>query len=255
MPIPADIFQIWAALFGNANPPVPAQNLYAANFNTSGLIYESFVDNITANAGGGQSGAYKITSEVSRITTVANSGDSIALPPALPGLTLMVINHGSKPMQVYGNAAAGDVINDVATATGIAQMQGSNTIYTCTTLGKWYSNGTAEGYAGSFLTQSSIDNITAHAGGGQGSATPLTAMMNRITTVANSGDSVILPASVSGMSLTIINATATNAMNLFPNGTDQINALGASAAFSVAAGKTVEAYCVTAGQWHTILSA
>ena len=142
MPIPADIFQIWAALFGNANPPVPAQNLYAANFNTSGLIYESFVDNITANAGGGQSGAYKITSEVSRITTVANSGDS-----------------------------------------------------------------------------------------------------------------VILPASVSGMSLTIINATATNAMNLFPNGTDQINALGASAAFSVAAGKTVEAYCVTAGQWHTILSA
>ena len=238
-----------------ASPPPTLQNLplYCGNFTSAGLIFESFTDNITAKAGGGQTSATPLTTEVNRITTAATAGDSVGLPAAIAGLTIFVINHGAKSIQVYG--AGTDTINDVATATGITQMQGSNTIYTCTTTGKWYSNGTAEGYFGSFLTQSSVDSITAHAGGGQGSATPLTAMINRVTTVATANDSVLLPVSANGMSLTVINATASNSMNMFPASGEAINALGANAAFAVAAGKTVEAYCVTAGQWHTILSA
>ena len=183
------------------------------------------------------------------------------LPPAVvnqgvpnqAGLTVLLINHGANPMQVFGSGT--DTINDVAAATGVSQMQGSMTFFTCTSTGKWYTQGLGEGYAGSFATFSTKDNLTAHAGGGQGSATPLTAMTNRVTVVATAGDSVILPVSVSGMQITVINAAASNSMNVFPATGDQINTLGVNAAFAQSAGKTAEFYCASAGQWHSILSA
>ena len=225
------------------------------------LFYESSSDNITAHAGGGQTNAQQLYSEVNRITTVATSGDSVMLPPAVvnqgvtnqAGLTVLLINHGANPMQVFGSGT--DTINDVAAATGVSQMKGSMTFFTCTSPGKWYTQGLGEGYAGSFATFSTKDNIIAHAGGGQGSATPLTAMTNRVTVVATAFDSVILPASVSGMQIAVINAAASNSMNVFPAIGDQINTLGVNVAFNQFAGKTAEFYCVTAGQWHSILTA
>jgi len=106
-----------------------------------------------------------------------------------------------------------------------------------------------------FRYYTTSDSLTAHAGGGQGSALPLTAMMNRVTTVGTAADSVVLPASAAGMCITVTNAAASNSMNIFPASGDAINALGANAAFACAAGKTVEFVCMTAGQWHGILSA
>lgn len=102
---------------------------------------------------------------------------------------------------------------------------------------------------------SAANAITAFAGGGQQSATPLTAVINRVTTVATAADSVTLPLAVAGMSLQISNAAGANSMNVFPNTGDAINALAANAAFAVAAGKTVEFFSAVAGIWHTILSA
>lgn len=99
------------------------------------------------------------------------------------------------------------------------------------------------------------DSITAHAGGGQTNATKLTSVLNRVTTVASAADSVELPASIAGLEITIINAAASNSMNVFPATGEAINALSANSAFAVAAGKTATFYCVTAGQWHSILSA
>lgn len=101
---------------------------------------------------------------------------------------------------------------------------------------------------------STSDNITARAGGGQGTAVQLTACVNRVLTVATGGDSVKVPVSVAGMQIEIINAGA-NATNVFPQIGDAINALGANAAFSLPSGKVVTFYCATAGQWHTLLSA
>jgi len=149
---------------------------------------------------------------------VATPGDSVVLPASQPGLELIIINHGVNPMQVYGLGS--DMINDVASATGVSQMQGSVVIYTCVSTGAWYTEGLATGYAtgngGAFQTFSSIDNIAARAGGSQALGTALTAMQNRITTVASAGDSVKLPPSATGMSLTVINAAAANSVNVFP---------------------------------------
>lgn len=221
------------------------------------LIQETAQDNIVANPGGGQANATRLTAQTSRVTTVVAPGDSVVLPASLPGLELVVINRGANPMQVFG--AGTDTINDVAAGSGVSQMANSVVIYTCTGAGAWYTEGLATGYAntatGSYQTFSSVDNLIARAGGGQGAATLLTAMQNRVTTVAAPNDSVLLPPSVTGMNITVVNAAPANSMNVFPASGDKINALAANAAFAVAAGKTAEFFCTTAGQWHTILSA
>ena len=98
------------------------------------------------------------------------------------------------------------------------------------------------------------NGLTAHAGGGQGSATPIVATINRFTTVASVGDSAIMPASAAGMQITIINSGG-NSMNVFPASGEQINALGANAAFAIAAGKAASFSCAVSGQWNVVLSA
>jgi hypothetical protein len=246
-----------ARVLGIADPstnavPTAAPGAFS-NLSITGLFNESALDGITAFAGGGQASATLLTKEINRIGTVATSGDSVKLPASAPGLTIVIINHGANPMQIFGLGT--DTVNDVAAATGVSQMQNSVVFYTCTTAGNWYSEGLATGYSGGFATQSAQNAITAFAGGGQGSATLLTAMISRITTVGTAADSVKLPVSAPGIQLTISNAAAANSMNLFPQTGDQINALGANAAFAIAAGKTAILTCAVAGQWHATLSA
>lgn len=105
-----------------------------------------------------------------------------------------------------------------------------------------------------FLYCSTVDNLTALAGGGQAGATAITAQITRFATVATAGDSSILPASAAGLEITVINAGAAS-MNVFPATGDKINALSANSAFAIASGKTATFFCATAGQWHSILSA
>src|SRR5260370_235555 len=111
---------------------------------------DSAGDLLVAHAGGGQANALQLTALVSRVGTVATSGDSVKLPPSAPGVICVVNNHGANPMQVYGQGT--DTIDDVATATGVSQMQGSVVIYTCYTAGAWYTEGLATGYSGQFQT-------------------------------------------------------------------------------------------------------
>ncbi len=63
---------------------------------------------------------------------------------------------------------------------------------------------------------SSRSGIIAHAGGGQANATPLTAGMNTVETVATAADSVMLPLAIPGATCYIANATA-NSMQVFGN--------------------------------------
>jgi len=102
----------------------------------------------------------------------------------------------------------------------------------------------------------SQDNITAKAGGGQ-SVNPLNSAisLHRITTVASANDSVTMFPAKAGMVYVVTNAAASNSANVFPIKGEVINALGANAAFAVAAGKVAVFICVTDGQWHTLLTA
>jgi hypothetical protein len=224
--------------------------------NSGYYFLEASNDTLTAFAGGGQASALQLVGQMNRVTTVATAGDSVKLPASVAGLEVTVINHGANAMQVYGLGT--DTINDVAAATGVSQMPGSTVLYFCTTAGNWYTEGLAAGFSGNFASASFAGGLTAHAGGGQGSATPITTMVSRFTTVASANDSAVLPATVANISigpLTVTNAHATNSMNLFPASGDAINAGAANAAYAIAAGKTATLYSAGAGQWHAVLSA
>jgi murein L,D-transpeptidase YcbB/YkuD len=99
------------------------------------------------------------------------------------------------------------------------------------------------------------NGITAHAGGGQASATQLTTQVNRVTTVATAADSVKLPAARAGDMIVVINADSADSLNVYPQSGEAINALGADAAFALAANKTAIFFCALAGQWNSVLTA
>jgi hypothetical protein len=112
----------------------------------------------------------------------------------------------------------------------------------------------------SVLLDSTADNLTATPSGTQTTALALAARVNRVTTVATAGDAVRLPPALAGMTIKVKNSASANAMNVYPAsaaqggvaGGDAINALGANAAYSLAAGLSALTFtCFTTGTWIT----
>ena len=235
--------------FGSAGGPVIGQSSTFPNLQVPvGFIQESSTDNITAHAGGGQTNALQLTSEINRITTVATTGDSVRLPASFAGADIMVINHGLLPIQVFG--AGTDTIDDVATATGVSQMANSTVLYFCTTAGAWYTEGLAGGFVRGYSLQTfSSAVIAANVGATQGTGTPITAMQNQVS-AAGANYSVTLPPSAVGMEITVHNVSGV-ALAVFPAVGDAINALAANAALSFGANTSTSFYCNVAGQWYT----
>jgi hypothetical protein len=217
------------------------------------FLLESAQDNIIATAGGGQGPAYQIVAQTSRITTVATPGDSIMLPPSTPGLELLIINHGANATQVYGQGT--DTVDDQTSTVGVAQMASSLVIYTCTTAGKWYTEGLANGFAASLGLQTfSYSTIAANVGGTQGTGTPVTTMLTNIT-AAGASYSVTLPASAPGLEMTVHNIS-TQTVLVFPNAggttTEKINAGASNASLSMLTNTSTVFTCTVAGQWYSV---
>jgi hypothetical protein len=104
--------------------------------------------------------------------------------------------------------------------------------------------------AGGLFYESSSDNITARAGGGQALATQLTSELNKVTVVATSGDSVKLPASAPGLTIVVVNK-ALKPMQVFGLGADTVDDSPAATGVSQMQGSVVIYVCTTAGAWYT----
>lgn len=215
----------------------------------SGLLAEPALDALTAHAGGGQTSALALTKEVNRITTVTTAADSVKLPVSVAGMSIIIINSGANSMQVFG--AGTDTINNVATATGVAQMANSSVLYVSSVAGKWFSIGLGLGVVASLPTASYSNALTAHAGGTQAAALLLPSAINNVTTVASAADSVKLPASAAGLNIIVVNSAATNAMQVYGSGTDTINGVATATGVSQAAGTVVTYVCTAAGSWFS----
>lgn len=226
-----------------------AAQLYLAK---AGLFYESFTDTITAGTTQTQAGAVQLTSEINRVTVVGTINDGVKLPASAAGLTILIINKGTKACKVYGLGA--DKVDDITNTTGVVQMAGSVAFYVCATAGNWYSEGIGTGYSGSLSTFSYADALSANSGAVQAGATAITTSIARFTTVGGAGYSSVLPAAAAGLSITVIHGAAANNMNVFPAGTDQINGQVASTAYVQAPGSVVEYVTTATGVWHTIAS-
>lgn len=80
---------------------------------------DSYLNGVTAVAGGGQSTVANITTTVTRVTTVASAGDSLTLPKAAPGLRYKIINKAaSNSMNVF--PLLGDTINALSVNAAFA---------------------------------------------------------------------------------------------------------------------------------------
>jgi hypothetical protein len=97
--------------------------------------------------------------------------------------------------------------------------------------------------------------LTAFAGGGQTSALQLSGDMAEVTTVATAADSVRLPPALPGRTFCLVNAAASNSMQVFGYGTDTINGVATATGVAQAAGKSATYFCCAAGNWYRVLSA
>lgn len=96
---------------------------------------------------------------------------------------------------------------------------------------------------------------TATVGGAQVGAQQLVYGLNRIATVASSGDSVMLPKCEGGKMVVVANAAASNASNVYGQVGEAINALAVNSPFSLAANKVAIFFCTIDGTWASNLTA
>ena len=200
-------------------------------------------DSITAHAGGGQGSATALTSDINRITTVTTSGDSVKLPAATAGKSVIIINDGSNSTDIF--PASGESIDSLATnaAFPLSTITRIST-FVCAVAGLWRSEPIGR-------PRSASTGLTAHAGGGQGSALALTSDINRVTTVATAADSVKLPPALPGLEIVVINDGA-SAMDIFPASGEAIDSLATNSAYSLTTiNKNVRLICASAGLWKS----
>ena len=107
--------------------------------------------------------------------------------------------------------------------------------------------------AGAYLFESAANAVVPYNGGGQTSATPLNTQTAAVTTsVATTApfDSLMLPTSVAGLELLIINASA-NAIQIFGASTDTIDGVATATGVTQMAHSLVIYSCPVAGLWYS----
>ena len=164
---------------------------------------------------------------------IKNTGTRLELCPA---------NSNGATTRRLGKLAAATLQDE---AINKAQMEDGS-------LSPTFNNLTVEGtVTATGLTTDSVDPaITAHAGGGQDTATALTKNLNIVTTVATAADSVTLPAASAGLRITIVNLGA-NALAVFPYTSDSINDAAADASVSQDPETSVTYNCYTGVLWES----
>jgi hypothetical protein len=105
---------------------------------TGGRFFGSYTNGITAFAGGGQSSAVQLVSDLNRVTTVGTAADSVKLPPAVPGAEVTVANAAAaNSMNIFPQT--GDAINALSANTAIACAANKTMNFYCMVAGTWHS--------------------------------------------------------------------------------------------------------------------
>ena len=93
---------------------------------------------ITAHAGGVQASAVALVSAINNVTVVGTAGDSVALPSAVGGQTVYVINSSATSMNVFSsNSSTADTINGTAGTTAFAVAGGVAVCFISPASGVW----------------------------------------------------------------------------------------------------------------------
>lgn len=109
-------------------------------------------DAVTATPSGNQTTAYKLTTRITRLSTVGTAADSVQLIASVAGKVLYLINDTATSATVYGSGT--DTINGVATATGVPLPAKTIGIYFSPVAGKWFAIFQAESTTGALALSS-----------------------------------------------------------------------------------------------------
>lgn len=210
-------------------------SLYAVNANLPAVLTPDYA--VVVNATGDGFDLVDLTSITGSayITAIDNVGSS-------PNAAGMTVNGSTLNLEPADSTHPG-LVNAITQTFG-----GAKTFLADLTAG-------AKLLVTSYLQRSAASGLTAFAGGGQASALQLTKDVNRVTTVASSGDSVKLPPGLPGMKVVVINDGA-NSMSVYPTSGEEIDALGVDAAFALTTtAKNTTFVCASAGLWKSIAGA
>lgn len=97
--------------------------------------FSSTATGITAFATGGQTDAVPLTAAYNRVTTVATTADSVKLPVAVQGATIVAVNRGAQSMNVF--PATGQSINALSANAALAVAAGASARFVCIAPGIW----------------------------------------------------------------------------------------------------------------------
>jgi hypothetical protein len=99
----------------------------------------------------------------------------------------------------------------------------------------------------------SVETGISATGTNQGTGYQLTKDINVVSaSSAGVADGVVLPVTTCGNRITVMNTDATDAVKVYPAGPAQINSLGPSVAYTLAAGGKLDFVSVSASQWYTL---
>lgn len=91
---------------------------------------------VTASTGSTQATGVLVTSAITRVTTVGTAGDALTLPPAVAGMSLVVINAAAvNSMDVF--PAVGNAINALAADAALAVAANKTVLLVCAVNGTW----------------------------------------------------------------------------------------------------------------------
>ena len=112
-------------------------NISGANIIASNYIIRSVGTGISA-AGSTQGTATVLSKEINAVSTVS-SGQGVALPSAVAGMVVNIINTSANSLLVY--PASGGYINSLSQNAGFTQAAGSTLQFIAPTTGQWYTVG------------------------------------------------------------------------------------------------------------------
>jgi len=178
-------------------------------------------------------------------------------------------SYGSNTITTTGNVNVGNIIGNGQALTGLAGANVSGQVGNALVAGTVYTNAQPNiTSVGTLTSLSASGNITSAniiatnyhirsvgtgilaAGSTQGDGTILTKEFNQVSTVS-SGQGVVLPNGVAGMSITITNSSA-NSLLVYPASGGVINSLSTNASYSHPAAGTLQYITLTGTQWYTL---
>jgi hypothetical protein len=218
--------------------------------------------NVGATVTGSQTtqlNGYQIQASNTLFSTVAAGGACVLpqtnRPYPFAGLEVFIANTGVNNLICFPHPSDAGTIN--GQAANLSVVLGPNTItpFQCFAPGTWFADSIGTGFAGSLETVVSQGTIAAAGTTSQANSTAVTQAMVNVTAAATT-NGVRLPPAAAGLQI-VMNGAGGGAASflVYPNGTDQINALGASAPFTFTPNPSAPApqqfFCFVSGTWVT----